>query len=180
MYNNWQVDMDRTQKAIGVLKEIVFSGVEFRSIEKTKNEVLLWLDQYSGIDYIFKTNKTNQIVGVAARIQFDVKFETFTIRFERHTGSRTEFHKRVEAIEKGYFYPTFTLQAYFNEAENKMYHAAIIDTKKLYSFMLDNPDKVHERKSDNVFKFVYWDDLKDYRIKIFRQSKLQTSIPFPR
>ena len=72
MYNEWQKDMDLTQPYVEQIRKTIFGGVEFRNIEKSDNELLLWLDQYSGIDYIFKSKK-NHIVGVAARIQYDTK-----------------------------------------------------------------------------------------------------------
>ena len=163
MYNTWSEDMNKTQPYIEQLQKIIFKGVDFVSIEKKDDEVLLWLDQYAGIDYVVKS-KNNNIIGIAARIQF-MNFRTFTIRKTRYTGTKTEFEKRIEAIEKGYIFPAYTLQAYF--LNKNFSHAAIIPTKQLYNFIINNPNKVHERKSDNIFLFVNWNDLKNTDLKIF-------------
>ena len=140
MYNDWQTDMDKTMPYIDILKEKIFKGSEFRNIEKSDNEILLWLDQYAGIDYIVK-NKENSVLGIAARIQYDVDYRTFTIRYKRHTGTDTEFLKRKEAIKKGYFYPAFTLQAYFNSKNKTLLSAGIVSTKYLYNFIEQHPRK---------------------------------------
>ena len=48
-----------------------------------------------------------------------------------------------------------------------MLGAAIIETKKLYEYIENNPDKVHSRFSDNKFIFVNWRDLVNEGIKVF-------------
>lgn len=169
LYNDWKTDLNNTQPFVEILQKKLFSNSILKSIEKSNNEVLMWLDKYSGIDYVVKTNDNN-IVGVAARIQYNINYRTFTIRTARHTGAKTEYEKRVEAINKGYFYPAYTLQAYFNRADSTLIGAAIIETKKLYQFIEDNPDKVHKRSSDNEFIFIKWDDIdvsfKEYNVSI--------------
>jgi len=151
--------MDRTQPCIEIIKNKIFANCEFKNIEKTDNEVLLWLDRFSGIDYIVKS-KENHIIGVAARIQFGKDWSSFTIRYNRHNGNKTEYEKRKEAIEKGYFYPAYTLQAYFNKEGNSMISACLVSTRDLYHFIDNNPSKVFKNKSDNDFIFVNWSDLK--------------------
>src|SRR5438445_7355045 len=86
-------------------------------IEQSSSLAFSWLDMYCGIDWLLKTND-GHVLGIAARIQlthpeyYHDPHNTFTIRFDTVSGARTEYAKRLEAIEKGYFYPFYTLQAY--------------------------------------------------------------------
>lgn len=117
------------------------------------------MDKLSGIDLIREDNHGLQ--GVAARVQFGSNFKTFTIRSKRKSGVKTELEKRFEQIKHGYFYPAFTLQAYFDCREKlNLQSIAIIKTVDLYSFIETVPDKIYTQKSDNFFKFCYWRDLK--------------------
>lgn len=158
LYNSWKEDMDRTAPCVKIIKDKIFKGADFRCIEKSKNELLLWFDKFAGIDYIVK-NKEGQMFGIAARIQFGKNWETFTIRYQRKTGSKTEFEKRKEAISKGFFYPLFTMQAYFDRSGKNLIAACLVSTVALYDFIEKNPGKVQKRESDNIFLVVKWEDL---------------------
>lgn len=160
-YNNWQKDLKDSNKAIMSIADdilpLLISG-KIHSIENSKNKMLLMLDQCSGIDLIRQNKKGLQ--GIAVRVQFKSDFRTFTIRSSRHTGTTTELEKRIQQINEGYFYPTYTIQAYFNNRQDlKLNSIAIIETKQLYEFILNNSQFVHTRQSDNVFVYTYWRDL---------------------
>jgi len=166
-YLEWTEDLDAAQEPIEYIKKYIFDKSRIISIEKSNNETLIWLDKYSGIDWFCK-NDNNQVIAVAARIQWDCDYGTFTIRFKRKTGTKTEFEKRTEAIRKGYMYPQLTMQAYFIRNPLKMLSACIIKTKDLYDFIEYHPDMVYDNKSDNDFKYVFWKDLERYGIKIWK------------
>ena len=156
-YNHWSHDLKDSVIALESIKNIISTVISGRihTIESVNNEVLILLDQKSGIDYI--REDAIGLQGIAARAQWGKAWNTFTIRSERHTGSKTELEKRTEQIENGYFYPQFTLQAYFkNKETNQLSTLGIIKTKELYEFIEKNPDKVEENKSDNKFIFVQW------------------------
>jgi len=87
-------------------------------------------------------------------------WNSFTIRYARHTGTETEYEKRQKQIKNGYFYPAFTLQAYFdNRTDNNLLSIAVIKTMDLYRFIDDYPRYIKQNKSDNEFKIVFWGDL---------------------
>ncbi len=160
-YNHWEQDLKDSAKALKSIEHTylpkVISG-KIHSIESSNNKVLILFDQKSGIDYI-RENETG-LQGIAARVQWGNNWDTFTIRASRHTGTKTEFEKRQESIKEGYFYPAFTLQAYFDDrTTNKFLSLGIIKTLDLYQFIKNTPNKVHQRKSDNLFFYVYWKDL---------------------
>jgi len=158
-YNNWRDDLLSTMPAYKVLKERIFKKSELINIERNDEGVLMWFDKYAGIDWMVKS-EDNHIMGIASRIQWDVDYRTFTIRYERWTGSKTEYDKRKEAIENQYIYPTYTLQAYFKDKSNpQMLSCGIVKTSDLYSFIGSFPYLVFENKSDNIFKYVKWDDM---------------------
>lgn len=125
------------------------------NIKSDKDDVSVLLDVYSGVDYLRKDN--NGIQSIASRAQFDGTFSSFTIREKRETGTKTEFEKRSVAREKGYEYPKFTLQAYFEtKTIFNLINVAIIKTDTLYDFIEKYPKLVDTKRSNNDFKIVYW------------------------
>ena len=160
-YNNWKKDLSDSAKAIRSIQHTVLPTLisgKLHSVESSGNALLLMMDQSSGIDYIREDNKGLQ--GVASRVQFGSDFRTFTIRAERHSGAKTELQKRREQIAGGYFYPAFTLQAYFSGRKDLiMKSIAVIETTSLYDFIEKHPEKVYERFSDNLFICCKWRDI---------------------
>ena len=161
LYNNWQVDLKDSIRALEKIKDTylpkVISGTIY-TIEAQNNNILMLLDEKSGIDYIRENDIGLQ--GIAARVQWGYAWNTFTIRSERYTQTKTELQKRKEAIKKGYFYPAFTLQAYFdNRKDNNLLSLGIIKTLDLYRFIEQYPEKINQNKSDNNFIFIKWIDL---------------------
>jgi hypothetical protein len=168
MYNNWTLDLSDSVKAIEKIKNTILPKLisgDIISIEQQDNEILLMFDIYSGIDYIRKNEKGLQ--GIASRVQFGKNWNSFTIRTQRHTGAKTEYEKRLEQIENGYFYPHFTMQAYFDNREDmNLLSICIIKTIDLYHEIENNPN-VKTRTSDNVFKYIKWDDILSSELKIY-------------
>lgn len=112
------------------------------------------LDVTCGIDYLVQDNIG--LRGLAVRIQFGDAYNTFTIRSERNTGTKTEEAKRKEQIEGDYIYPYFTLQAYFNsETSMDLTSIAVIKTKDLYK-ELETNENVFVKHSNNKFKTLHW------------------------
>lgn len=164
-YDKWIVDLKKTYPALEIIKEKFFENSKILSIEKIDEEALIWLDQYSGIDWVEK-NSENQLTTIAARIQWDINYKSFTIRSERHTRTKTEFAKRKEAIKNGFLYPIFTLHAYFeNKSSPKLLSCVMVKTLDFYTFIKKHPDRIYEKESDNKFKIVYWNDLKLFGVK---------------
>ena len=150
---------------------------EIKILENNQDTVYQWLDQSCGIDWVLKT-KDEHILGIAARIQmtqpnyYHDPHNSFTIRYSMVSGRKTEFEKRNEAIEKGYFYPYYTLQAYV-KAENpkEVLSAAIIRTENLYGFCKAFPFCLTENRRDNAFKVARWDDIKQRGFNLLRIGK---------
>lgn len=168
MYNYWVKDLSDSMVAIDKIKDTILPKIisgKIHSIENSKNEILIMLDQFSGIDYI--RQDCHGLQGVAARVQWGHAWNTFTIRSKRKTGTETELSKRLFQINNGYFYPAFTLQAYFdNRTENNLLSIAAIKTKDLYYLFENKPEIFQANKSDNDFVFVKWTKIKKY-IKLF-------------
>jgi len=173
MYNHWEDDLKDSMVAINSIKDsilpLIISG-KIHSIESCKNEILIMIDRLSGIDYIREND--NGLQGIAARVQWGSDYASFTIRSLRKTGGKTELEKRLYQIENGYFYPAFTLQAYFdNRIDNKLLSIEIIETKHLYNLYLNNLDLFDDNKSDNDFKYIKWSKIKE-KIKIYKNQTI--------
>lgn len=174
-YNKWTEDLKDTSLAIDkILPDInKFIAGDLYSVESSDNEILQMLDNFSGIDLIVLRDKA--LRGIASRIQWGNNWDTFTIRLKRYTGTKTEYQKRIESIERGEFFPALTLQAYMNNREdNKLLSMAVIKTIDLYELIETHNELFQKRTSDNEFLFIKWDDIKrltDKKILIFRHKK---------
>ena len=173
MYNNWRYDLNDSVVALESIKDTYLPKVingKIHTIENTDNEILVLLDVKSGVDYI--REDANGLQGIAARVQWGKAWDTFTIRTARHTGTETELEKRLYQIENGYFYPAFTLQAYFDDRNsNNLLSLGIIKTIDLYKLFTNESHLFTKRKSDNEFVFVNWTDIADKMKIIKTQTK---------
>jgi len=123
-------------------------------------------DSRSGIDYIRENNHGLQ--GIAARVQWGIDFQSFTIRSRRVSGAKTELEKRIKQIKSGYFYPYLTLQAYFdNRQDNNLLSVGVIRTIHLYEFHHSHNHQVFKNKADNDFDIVYWRDIQKVKPMAF-------------
>jgi len=126
--------------------------IDIYSIEDMDNNILNMLDISAGVDLLLKDNYG--LKTIANRIQQSEKsWDSFTIRYSRFTGSKTEFEKRMYAIENNYMYPTLTIQSYINK-EGKILNYSVIETKKLYKYVKDNFDNLQIRETYDGNKFL--------------------------
>jgi len=163
-YNLWNKDMDDSVIALKSIMNTylpkIVSG-KIHQIEHIDNEVLLLMDIKSGIDYI--KSDSNGLQGIAARVQWESNFDTFTIRANRCTGNKTELEKRLYQIKNGYLYPYLTLQAYFDCRNNNiLLSIAVIKTFDLYNLYKTQPTLFYCNSSDNDFVYVHWNDMLPY------------------
>jgi len=166
-YNHWSDDLKKTIPALEQIPKLFFNNEwQLESIENSSNVILKKLDTKCGIDWIIENDY--HIITVASRIQFGKNWRSFTIREMRHTGSKTEFEKRMDAITKNYLYPLYTCQCYF-DYDYKFLGGAIMKTKDLYNSLNNN---CTIKKSDNYFRVKYFDDIKNegYSIKIIEAN----------
>lgn len=167
-YNHWSKDMNDSIIAIEKIKSVISPNMvkgKIHSIENSDNEILVLLDRKSGINYIREDAQGLQ--GIAARVQFGQAYNSFTVRYKRHTGTKTEYEKRIEQIQNGYFYPFLTLQAYFdNRTDMNLFSLAIVRTIDLYDFIDKHPEYIENKFSDNEFMVIYWAFLKRESYKI--------------
>jgi len=100
--------------------------------------------------------------GIAARVQTDREYRTFTVRKSRDSGSLTEYAKRCEAIygNAGLLYPELTVQAYrVVNNEGLVYSAGVTRTKDLFDFIqlgLAGEQRTVNRGAAN-FYYAEWD-----------------------
>ncbi len=174
VYNNWKVDNKASQSAIEKSRAVISKYIlgDLYSVESSDNEILLLLDKYAGIDLVVL--KDGNIKGVASRVQWGHNWDTFTIRSKRHTGTKTEYEKRVDAINNGHLYPALTMQIYCNNRENNdIQSMGIMKTIDLYELLDIKKELFKVRESDNVFHFIKWIDIKeqtDKKILIYNKQ----------
>ena len=158
------------------LIEMGFIDGEIISIESTTQEHLAkQMDMTSGIDaWVIKTDEG--ITGLASRIQWinsSLPFNTFTIRQSRYTGAKTEYEKRLYAINSDgeFIYPHLTCQAYITRRQDgDLISLAIAKTVDIFRMIADGHCWLRSNPEDNnEFMCVSWKGMsnKGYSIKIW-------------
>lgn len=94
------------------------------------------LDQRSGID-AWHLSADKQVRGIASRVQWsNTPWNTFTVRYARDSGAKTEYEKRKHDIHAnaGWLYPHLTVQAFIAGGKTEtgsLLSVGIIKTKSL-------------------------------------------------
>lgn len=148
-------------KFLSFINSLTKEGDEIKEIETSDNPILQLFDKYSGIDAV-QITKDRQLRGVAIRVQYGHSWNTFTIRYRRSSGAKTEYEKRLEAIKNEKMYPQLTLQCYLSKGAEKVISAAWIKTKDLYRQIVSKPQICKYRfagEDGNQFLYVNWADL---------------------
>jgi hypothetical protein len=88
-------------------------------------------DERAGIDWIISGRDGTQTT-LATRVQRDVDWGTFSMRWRTAPGNLSEFTKRYRSVISGGSYPTYTIQAYVVEATGELLNAYVVRTEDLY------------------------------------------------
>lgn len=182
MSGEWRKDLSVSAKAF---KHIVWpairascDGGELMPVEAEANEGLKNdLDVLAGIDGFQMVRESGRMRGIASRIQSMEKAKTnrpynsFTLRLERASGTKTEVEKRLEAIagkDRGWLFPHLTVQAYVSAWDGDLLSAAVVKTEDLFAYL-----KVwrHEVKTQyapdgNKFLACYWSCMRRRGVRV--------------
>lgn len=167
-------DMSRSAKAF---HKIVYPKIrswlgegELVSVEAvTESDIADKLDQYAGIDNWYIVTEKG-VRGLGSRVQWTTpnrKYDSFTVRKERQSGTRTEYEKRKEAIEKGFIYPYWTCQAFIHKEREDLMSVALCKTLDLINYIKNGElgrdyfiNKVQKHGKAKFF-VVYWDTFQE-------------------
>jgi len=157
-----------------------YTSVELASEKATADD----LDTLAGIDAWQVIRDEHCVRGIASRVQWDVWYQTFTIRISRDNGTTTELFKRLKAIkniDKGYLFPHLTIQAYVKKPKRKgeLIGCAAVKTIGLYTeaerLMIEvGEDALRSsrqnygiRRADNAtFLWIDWDYLNSIGVNV--------------
>ena len=110
-------------------------GGQIRPVEVIQdNDICRDLDVLCGID-VWQTIGGEGCRGIASRVQWDMVYQTFTIRSRKlYTGNQTEYHKRFAAIKSNgrFIFPYLTSHAYVNRAEYRLIGGALARTEAIF------------------------------------------------
>jgi hypothetical protein len=141
-----------------------------QKVEGTINKALQWFDCYSGIDWLAK-DEDDHIYGIASRIRHITTrckeaYPEFTIRYKTPSGNRTEYAKRLEAIDRGYICPAITTQTWYSGST--FICGATIPTKELYNFVEMNEYRLQVQTAPDGKQFlcVPWDALRKANLNV--------------
>lgn len=154
-------------------------GGELLPVEAVTTEQMRTdLDILAGIDAWHIVRREGGIRGIASRVQADGnRWDTFTIRYKRATGSETEFDKRMRAIRqshRGWMYPHLTVQAYLSADRETLLSWGVVNTRELYLYvdreLLNDRNPGIQIRSNgqdgNQFIAVLWSRLRNAGIEV--------------
>lgn len=184
--NEWQKDLSKSANIfVGQIAPLFLKayGGKLLHMETIKDSNFAKkFDQLSGIDawHIYKSN----IRGIASRVQWGnpdndkYPYETFTIRYLRDSGTRTEFAKRKQAINSsgGWIYPHLTIQAYTDNDYNLL-SFAVAPTATIINVINADNFSNYNRTGNAIFAIVDWS--KDICEVIFKNDKFIHLLPKP-
>lgn len=168
---SWQSDLSKSNilflnKVWNVISDSCGGG-KIKPVEiMTDNDIAVDLDLLCGID-LWQTT-TMGARGIASRVQFNCtkSWDTFTIRYKRDSGVKTEFEKRQIAISTGkYIYPYLTVQSYFDSSEN-LISCGVAQTKSIFEAIPGENKTI--RKTGNA-SFIVVPFLNVKGVKIFNE-----------
>ena len=150
------------------------------------------LDMQAGIDAWQHCGRNGLMRGIASRVQRVMEpYPTFTTRQLRTTGTDTELVKRMRAVtdpEKGWLYPTLTVQAYERKQTGILLAAAVTHTLPMYRAVLDDftrpmrPRLVYTQRNSqdgNLFLVVPWELLKREAVPLLVWPTDAIDLPMP-
>jgi hypothetical protein len=164
-----------SNKLIPIIKTFKnFKNSEFICLENKKNDIGDMFDMHCGFDWFIKNNYGLRGLAVRCQQVTDKKYRSFTIRKTRKSGANTEITKRINAIQKGYLYPYYTIQAYLKgDWSSDIDYFGMIKTEDLYNNLFDI--KTYQLSNEEVkFLVAPWDEFKKRGIEVaIYESKKQ-------
>jgi len=149
-----------------MIVDVLGGGELLRMENRPDVELARLLDMKAGIDGW--QIRTDGMRGIAARVQTDCEYRTFTVRRERDSGAKTEYEKRAEAIygNNGLIYPTITVQAYrVINNEGIVVSVGVARTKDVFDFIRAGYAK--QKRTSNAWFFVApWDDMRQRGFRV--------------
>jgi hypothetical protein len=183
MTEEWKKELEFTSK---IVKEKVFpvlkgwglggrGRVEDVEGQKFEHRIIKILDNFAGIDAI-EVNPDKGIRGISIRCQWITNkvFNSFSIRYERSNGARTEFDKRTFQMisREGWLYPALTIQAYFQKIDgvksNHLLTVGMAYTRDIYEAIVDN-GQAYITQDKNKYLSIGWEKMRElgYHVKSY-------------
>lgn len=178
--------MKRSSEA---LKEYVWptfgpllGGGELRLLEDGDDTALMF-DRSLGIDAL-QIMPNGTMRGIASRVQYQGRFESFSVRYKRTSGLPTEFMKRMAAaVDEDATLPAITIQAYLSPVVNgqrpHLMLAGAVRTRALYSYIrhemertgsIEQRFRIHYVEGASFFP-VWWRDLREAGVPLVTWAK---------
>lgn len=138
--------------------------------DPVSREIFTLMDDKCGADGMFYHTTYQSVKFVGIRVQRkNVDYSTFTIRSERGTGTKTEYQKRVESIQRGELIPHFTIQAYLSFSGQLM-SVGLCYTQDLFNYLANGgvyTSRYVREFGGSWFKAVKWSDFRAAKYNIW-------------
>lgn len=152
----------------GLISKSIGGGYPL-AVESSADPLRRQLDVEAGIDF-WQVLEDGQMRGIASRVQITKKpMNTFTIRFRRDSGLKTEFAKRRDAIKanSGYLFPHLTVHAYAMSKIGMVSSIGIARTKDVIEYCMKYSPAVLACENAE-FLVCPWDDMiaRGYQVQV--------------
>lgn len=182
--STWADDLERSEMWVRDNEALIRRMLHAKRIFKCEGSgdgLKKHLDTRCGTDY-FVEHENGETYAVGSRFQNDGrqrgrKWETFTIRESRDSGSMTEYKKLVRAIEADTQRPHLTMQGYI--ANGQIDRMAVAKTKDIVDYIQKtNPPTNHtgfDLSGQAWFYVIDWNDFKSrgFPIRIYRNGTIE-------
>jgi hypothetical protein len=120
-------------------------------------------DTDMGADFWLVDNDAG-MASIAARVQDQYEYETFTVRYSRSSGAATEHQKRMRQLASSYELPTWTIQAYVEPVLESVQNVAACRTDRLFEYIKSKGEPsvdwpLKPSNESEMFYAVPWDEI---------------------
>ena len=127
------------------------------------------LDMLAGIDawQQFSDDDAGQVMrGLATRVQWtDDPYNSFTVRRSVTSGAKTEYDKRVAAMNgRGFLYPHLTVQAYLHNGQ--LLSVGVAKTSDVINACSENQVRTN-KKDGNTFYYINFKQLPECKAGVW-------------
>jgi len=106
---------------------------ELHRTEDKSGDLRERFDRVGGVDY-WVVEPDVGMVSIASRVQTYDK-TTFTVRYSRASGNKTEYQKRIDQLNSHFELPTYTVQAYIDTTLGALRNVAAVKTKPFMKYI---------------------------------------------
>jgi PDZ domain-containing secreted protein len=153
----------------------LFTG-DLYTLEFDNDKLGVLFDQLASTDLVL-INKNKQIYGVAMRINFSKHMhDKVTIRYKRHSGTKTEYEKTVQSFKNKSFNSVYGIQC--NSQNNVLVKSIQYDRLDLFRKIEMNKEKILSENLKRAYEKcrVKYNSYLEFNFDFFKENNIKHKI----